>query len=49
MLMRQLVAAQVRSEAGNCRARADDAELSALSRDAEVVVIEYAPGDWLGD
>ena len=49
MLMRQLVAAQVRSEAGNCRARADTAELSALSRDAEVVVIEYAPGDWLGD
>ena|SRR5690606_4337243 len=49
MLMRQLVAAQARSDAGNCRRQADDAELAALSRDAEVVVIEYAAGDWQGD
>lgn len=49
MLMRQLVAAQARSDASNCRAQADDAELAALSRDAEVVVIEYAADDWRGD
>ena len=49
MLMRQLVAAQVRSDASNCRRQADDAELAALSRDAEVVVIEYAADDWQGN
>ncbi len=49
MLMRQLVAAQARSDASNCRAQADEAELAALSRDADVVVIEYGPGDWRAD
>lgn len=49
MLIRQLVAAQARSDASNCRAQADEAELDALSRDAEVVVIEYGTNDWGGD
>src|SRR5690606_12782612 len=49
MLMRQLVAAQARSDAGNCRVQADEAELAALSRAAEVVVIEYGPSDWRAD
>lgn len=49
MLMRELVAAQARSDFSNCRRRADDAELAALSRDAEVVMIEYAADDWRGN
>lgn len=49
MFMRQLVAAQTRSEAGNCRAEPDPAELAALAEGAEVVAIEYAPGDWGGN
>ena len=44
--MRQLVAAQTRSEASNCHAAPDPAELAALAKDAEVVAIEYAPDDW---
>ena len=46
MLMRQLAAAQARSEASNCHRAPDDAVLAALSEDAEVVAIEYAPDDW---
>jgi len=49
MFMRQLVAAQTRSEASNCHAEPDPAELAALAEGAEVVAIEYAPGDWGGN
>ena len=47
--MRQIVAAQTRSEASNCHARPDEAELAAMAEGAEVVEIEYAPGDWRGE
>jgi len=49
MFMRQLVGAQTRSEASNCHAEPDPAELAALAKGAEVVAIEYAPSDWSGN
>lgn len=49
MLMRQLVAAQVRSEASNCHRQLDDAGLAALAKDAEVVEVGYTTGDWRGN
>lgn len=45
-LMRDLVAAQVRGEANNCHPDPKGADIAALSDGAEVVVIEYEPGDW---
>ncbi|MCW5581832.1 MAG: hypothetical protein KIS72_10885 [Luteimonas sp.] len=47
-LMRELVAAQTRSEASNCHAKSEESEVAALAEDADVVTIEYAPEDWGG-
>lgn len=49
MLMRQLVAAQARSEASNCHPKLERDELAALAEAAEVVEIDYAPEDWPGN
>lgn len=46
MLLRGMVAAQASLEAGNCRDAADEAELAALSHDAELVPVEYPADDW---
>jgi len=45
-LMRDLVVAKTRGEASTCHPDPEDADIAALSGGAEVVAIDYGPGDW---
>lgn len=46
MILRGMAAAHARLEAANCQAEPDEAKLASLSRDAELVLVEYEPDDW---